>query len=209
MAQDKPFPARGGMMTGRPHQNLETLLPLVLPLVLPCPTGMAMDALQRAAVDFCKKSEVWREVLQAPVIEGRYEFEMYPERGGVVLRVLRLVIDGWKADRQDFSVSASVVRLHSRPQRCATATVWAVIGPKRGGGFLPPELLDEWGDVIAAGATARLKAMTGSHIEWSDPQTVPYHQQIFDEGTARARIQTLRGERGGGSFFVRDMEGGL
>ena len=215
MAENEPFLAGGDEMTQhqspRQRQSLiDILLPHVLPFTSPCPTGIARDALQYAAVEFCKKSEAWREAIQSTVICGRHEIDMQPPRGGVVLRVLKLFIDkgGW-VDRMSFSHAGSTITLHFRPCGNANVTVWAAIGPTRDSGFLPHDLLEEWGDVIAAGALARLKAMRGRDVEWSDPQAVAYHQQLFDEGSARARIQVLRADRGGGSFYVRDRGDGL
>ena len=184
--------------------NLDTLLPDVLPYVLPCPTSITLDALRRAALDFCKTSEAWREHIDATVITGMREIVLTPSHGGKVMRVMALHIDCIHVPHDEFSFADQTITLHSRPGRNAMASALVSLGPTRTGCSMPSSLLDEWGETIASGAISRLKGMSGKEIEWSDPQGASYHQQLFDEGTARARIQVLRGDRGGGGFFIRD-----
>ena len=182
---------------------LKRLLPQVLPQVLPCPSSMALDALQIAAGDFCKAAEVWTERFEEPLAPGDAAVSLAPPRETVVARVRALWLDGRPAEPSAYRSDGNTLFLTSPVPRAMTASAEAVLRPSRMASAIPEVLLEEWGDVIVWGALARLKAMSGRHIEWADAQGAGVALQLYNEGLARARARTLRRRHGDGRGVLR------
>jgi hypothetical protein len=183
----------------------ELLVPRVLPQVLPCPRTMVLDALQTVAMDFCSATEAWTEAAMETVCAGEASFHLPLARGVHAVRIKGLWIDGSQMDRTAYWSDGGMIFLRAAPTRCCTVTVNAVLRPSRLGDTKMPEtLLEEWGDVLVFGALAKLKAMSGNKIEWADIQGAQTNNQLYIEGTARARGQIFRNRHGGGLLFNGD-----
>ena len=180
----------------------DELIPRVLPLVLSCPRTLALDALQATGVDFCRESEAWIEEFDETVWNGDPLIEVSVDRGQVITKILSLYIGGSAIDHGFYDPRTGSVVLRSTPSYDSSAHITAVMRPSRTASGLPEAIMEEWGDVLAAGALTRLKLMTGQNIEWSDPQGAAYHKQIYDEGAALARIQALRSRHGNSLLLI-------
>ena len=182
---------------------LKRLLPHVLPQVLPCPSSMALDALQFMAVDFCTQTEVWSERFQEPLAAGDAVLCLSAPGEAVIVRVRALWLDGSELSSSAYSSEGDVVRLEAPATRSLTATAEAVLRPSRMAENIPQEIFEEWGDIIAYGALAKLKAMSGRHVEWADAQGAGLALQAYNEGVARARGRVLRRRYGNGRGTLR------
>lgn len=182
---------------------LRDLLPQVLPQVIPCPSSMALDALQAIAVDFCTAAEVWAERLDDALPRGEQLLRANAPRGAAIVRIRGLWMEGGRVDARDYASDGALVRLHTPPQRDVAVTLEAVLRPARHTERVPSALLEEWGDALVWGALARLKAMNGRHVEWSDAQGAALNNQLYNEATVRARARTLRRRYGDGRGALR------
>lgn len=182
--------------------KLDSLVRHVLPQVLPCPRSMVMDALQTVTVDFCKTSEVWAEVFEEPWHCGEQAVEIGLPGGVEIVRVRDLWIDGNLVSRESFRTAGrSVMPGYAAPHNCMLH-IDAVLRPSRLAENVPHALIEEWGDVLAYGALAKLKAMSGKNVEWSDGSGAALTMQLYNEGTARARVHVVRARNGGGALYA-------
>lgn len=184
--------------------QIGSLIQRVLPQVLPCPRSMVMDALQYIAGDFCGNTGVWSMALQEYAIKGDSGIQLNPPEGVVVSRVKEISLDGNYIDASEYRATTSDVLLGFTPQMDAIALVQCAVRPSRSAESLPEDILEEWGDTIAYGALAKVKAMSGAQIEWTDAQGASLALQLYSEGCGRARAKMIRFKHGE-SLFVGEI----
>ena len=184
-------------------EKLDRLLPQVLPQVSGCPTSMAKDALQFIAGDFCKVAGVWaREVLE-PVLAGEVRVPIDDIPGDArIAQVEKVTLDGVPLSEIGFSVGTDEIVLAEVPRRDASLAARVTLRPARQAECLPEDVLEEWGDIVAFGALARLKSMSGEHVSWSDPQGAQINLTLYNEGIYAARTRMFRNRKGGGILFM-------
>jgi hypothetical protein len=164
---------------------------------------MVLDAVQTIAMDFCVSTEAWTEPVTESISTGETSFTLPLARGVHAARVRGLWIDGAKVGTSAYWSEGDVIMLTMRPPRDCIVTVDIVLRPSRlGETKLPESLLEEWGDVLAFGALAKLKAMSGRNIEWADVQGAQINNQLYIEGVARAKAMIFRNRHGGGMLFA-------
>lgn len=181
--------------------DLDVLVRHVLPQVLPCPKSMVLDALQAITVDFCRQSEVWSEQIQELGVSGDSAISLALPSGIEVVRVRTTWIDGIEQD--GWRSEGQTVLLGFTLARDCTVTAEAILRPSRFSQKVPHDIIEEWGDILAYGALAKIKAMSGKGIEWSDPQGAGVALQLYNEGTARAKGRVIRSRIGSGELFAR------
>ena len=184
-------------------ERLDVLLPQLLPQVDGCPTSMARDALQFIAADFCKVSGVWAEdVLElVPAGESRVPLHDMPQEARLA-HIQNVTLDGTPLSTTEYSVGVREIVLHSVPCRDVELAARITLRPARFTGSLPAYLLEEWGDIIAFGALARLKTMSGSNVSWTDMQGAQVNLTLYNEGIYAARTRAYRNSKGGGVLFA-------
>ena len=111
--------------------SLETLVRQVLPLVLPCPRGMVLDALRHVAGDFCEQTSVWRESVQEAGCRGETDIPLALPRGARVVRVLAVLLDDCRLSDGDYAATGGHVCLRQPDARRDNSTVDGVITPFR------------------------------------------------------------------------------
>lgn len=172
-------------------ESLDALVRQVMPLVLPCPRGMVLDALRVAAKDLCEQAAVWRVKLDETALQGDAEVPLTLPRDAKLALVLGVWLEGNRLNPSDYRVEGEHICLRgTMPRECAV-TVEAALRPSRLAEHLPERLIEEWGDVLAYGAQARLKAMSGNKVEWSDGVGAQIALEQYKEGMARARIRAM------------------
>lgn len=189
-------------MNGMRMEKLEALLPRVLPQVLPCPKSMALDALQIVAVDFCRQSGAWPLELRESVFAGDCRIGLNPPRGVVIGEITALYLDGGRVDKASYTPFPQEIVLGFTPASEALATIEATARPTRTADSLPESIIEEWGDILAFGALAKLKSMSGTGIEWTDAQGAAMNLTLYNEGWCRAKTQMFRRRYGGGSLYI-------
>ena len=105
--------------------------------------------------------------------------------------MLGVWLEGNRLDPSDYRVEGDHICLRATMPRECAVTVEAALRPSRLAEHLPERLIEEWGDVLAYGAQARLKAMSGNKVEWSDGVGAQIALEQYKEGMARARIRAM------------------
>lgn len=187
-------------------QDLHILLPLVMPQVLPCPQSMAVDTLQMVAIDFCKESGVWDATFREELCPCETVIPLPLPKGAVISNVTEFYLDDEKIEGKTFEVSLRDITLHEARQASAIVTVKAALRPMRTSRELPEDILEEYGDILAFGAIAKLKAMSGHHVEWNDPQGMNIYYQLYQEGMTKAKARKYRKRLGSGVLYVNTGE---
>lgn len=182
--------------------KLERLLPRVLPQVLPCPRSMALDALQIVASDFCRQTGAWPLNLQESVFAGDCRIGLNPPKGVVIAELCALYLDGNLVDKGSYVFFPQEIVLRFTPASDALASIVATARPARMADSLPESVMEEWGDILAFGALAKLKSMSGTGIEWTDAQGAAMNLTLYNEGCCRAKTQMFRRGHGGGSLYI-------
>ena len=183
-------------------ESLDRLLAQVLPQADGCPTSMARDALQFIAADFCKVSGVWAEDVLELVPAGEVRVPIDMPRNARLVSVLGATLDGTSLSRADFSIGTEEIVLRNTPCRDVELAARITLRPARFAENLPEYLLEEWGDIIAFGALAKLKTMSGTNVSWTDMQGAQVYLTLYNEGLYAARTRAYRDSKGGGVLFA-------
>lgn len=184
----------------------EHLLRGILPQTLPCPRSMALDAVQMIAMDFFRESGAWIENIGiiSSADDGRLELAV--PKNAVPTGVYGLTLDGRKLGTDEYSLEGNELVLANR-QTCACCLAGQMtLRPKRFATELPEDLIEEYGDTLIFGAIARLKAMSGNKVEWSDPKGAQINYELYQEGLARAQKRKYRKRFGGQLLYVQSDE---
>ena len=188
--------------------EINTLLPLILPYTPGCPDITAMSALQQAAIEFFQRSLAWRSVLAVATTEAVSSYYFPTPPGTVVAKLLDAWVDGepvpvvtmdggrvaaieainsavWTNDRTTFEV---------RPVPGALAkavSVFVALKPTQGSTLVAADQLEQHAEALAAGALARLHAMTGK--QWHSPPEAARRRGEFDDAVACLQDLSARG----------------
>lgn len=186
--------------------SLERLLSRILPQTLPCPRSMALDVLQMTSMDFFRESGAWVENLEE-MADPCDTIINPPLPGNAALHnVSQVWLDEHKLNGGEYSFDSQGLVLADAPGRVCCVRFAATLRPKRTATELPEDLLEEYGDCLAYGAIARLKAMSGNKVEWSDPNGASLNWQLYNEGLDRARKRRFRKRFGSGVLYVQNDE---
>lgn len=182
--------------------DLDNIVRQVLPQVLPAPRSMVEDAIRYSAADFCDKSEVWLERIQEVVGYGEQIVSLVMPSWQRVASINHVWVGQDKLRPGEYELSMDEIWLKNPVASPALVTVEAFCKPSRYAEKLPDKIVEEYGDTIAYGAIARLKAMSGQGIEWTDTNGAAFALTKYNEGTAGARIDAIRARHGGDILAV-------
>lgn len=172
------------------------LMPRLLPQLMPAPHIVVLDALQAVAVDFCTRTEVWRETIHESVFKGDLSVPLRRQKGRGIVRVLSVRMNG--------SVQTPGVHYFIEPDSSILlaypagldmeAAIVAAIKPSRTGTetTLPAEILETGGDTLCFGTIAKVKSMTGPRVDWTDVAGAQLNIGLYEQGIAQARIRQIR-----------------
>lgn len=157
----------------------EDFLPYVAPSVNACPTIVAIHNIRQAAIEFCEKTQVWRERMDTMLGDGistRYTLPIDDQTEVSKLLEVTVGITGQVADRYDivkpidgrdaqrlqtsdriaWTDNRSNINLHPIPAVDAEIDVYVALKPSLASFLFPDELFRHHAEHIAAGALARL-----------------------------------------------------
>lgn len=172
-------------------ESLDILVRQVLPQVLPCPRGMVLDTLKAVAKHFCEQAAAWRERLEETGLQGEADIPLSLPAGSRLVMILGVWLDGNRLLPDDYRAEGNSLCLRTVLPRECSVVVDAALCPSRLSDRLPEQLIEAWGDVLAYGALARLKAMSGQHVTWTDAAGAQVALEQYNEGVARARIRAM------------------
>ena len=182
--------------------DIKTFLPRIMPQVLPCPASMIIDAVQAVSVDFFKATEVWTETFTDELYTGDSCYDVPVGKNTEVVRVKSVYIEGGKLSESSYYAEGRSVIFRTLMPRQCILHVAVALRPSRMAESLPRCIVEEWGDCIAYGAIAKLKAMSGKGIEWSDPQGAGIALQLYNDGVGKALARSIRARHGSGPLYA-------
>jgi len=212
--------------------KLEALFPYILPDVPGAPDVTVKQALINSAIEFCTLTHVWDEIQDPlPLVDGQADYDVDSPNGGRVLTVKNV----WALNRELRPVTMNeLVQLIPNWQEAtgsmpayyntpgdlgsitvypipvgangATITIRAVYTPSLNAVLLPDPLINRYLEPLMSGAKARLMLTPGKG--WSNPQLGAYHQQQFDDGVLKAKIDVLH-DKTQGSLRVKPLRFGF
>lgn len=197
--------------------NYTSFLPQVMPYVKDCPQPIIEDAIRNAAIEFCEKTHIWKEDLDAiSIVGGTSEYTVVVPTGATLMSIDSC----WYSDRllipKGSDELARIFRLcdwHSAegdavyytrdtldkiilvptPQNDLTdgLKIRGVLAPTRTSTSVEDFIFEDHLDAIAAGARARLYAIPGQ--PFSDVTLALLHRREFLAGVGEAKIKANKG----------------
>lgn len=184
-----------------------------------CGQPLAKLHIRAAAIDFCERSLAWRADLDPiDAIEDEGTYDLDPDTGTVVVRVLELWYDGKRINAKSAddlaclyanwtteagtplyytqeTPSDSVILVPMPNADLAGALTGKVaIKPSQASTGIDSSIFEKWREAIAHGAKARLFALKKK--PWSDKELAAYHQGVFDSKVATAALAASKGFTG-------------
>ncbi|OEU70155.1 MAG: hypothetical protein BA863_00915 [Desulfovibrio sp. S3730MH75] len=177
------------------NADWKILMPYVLPEVDKCPKAQITNEIRRAAITFCQRTQIWREILDPLFFPADIaSAELEPPRGARVCEVLVVTnLNGGVAltPEVQFSATSDTLDLIDTPTLDTQISVLAALKPTLLSTGIPEGLMEDWGQYIAYGAVASLKAMRGR--EWEDIPGAQIKNELFEDGIASAKIRVITG----------------
>ncbi|MBI9113173.1 hypothetical protein [Maridesulfovibrio ferrireducens] len=177
------------------NADWKILMPYVLPEVDKCPKVQIVNEIRRAAIVFCQRTQVWREELDPLFFPaGIVSAELEPPRGARVCEIITVTnLNGGVAliPEVQFSSTSDTIDLIGIPTFDTQLSVLAALKPTLLSTGIPEGLMEDWGQYLAYGAVASLKAMRGR--EWEDLPGAQIKNELFEDGITSAKIRVITG----------------
>lgn len=180
------------------------------------PEALALRALADATKEFCSRTHYWQDVLPSiNVRPGITTYELSLDSGVQLAQLLEVRLDGSRIDPvalESYRLRAmpvlagmpvgyvqwqpGAIELINPPTDAQVLTVVAALTLRLGADAvnLPDDLVDEYGEALAAGAKSRLVRQAGQ--PWFMPDLAPmYAGQFYSAiNTAKRRVMTALGQ---------------
>lgn len=193
-------------------KDIELLLPRVMELAPTCPEPTAIRHLRDAAIEFCRRTRIWRESdtfaldggCEAIAVEqdcALYEITHARFDGRELLPITIDWLDkndsGWR-DRQGpprwLTQSApNTVRVVPAPEEAGTLELEMILTPSHDAERLPDILVETYANVLADGAAGRVLMLPA--VEWTNPQLGAAHAAAFRDELGRWSDRVPRGQQ--------------
>ena len=187
--------------------EVKELVPSVQEMARLCPVKRIKDSIMDAAIDFCRRSLVWRVQTTDDIVAGTDTYTLAMPTGAAIGAIEIVTVDGiqipmWTSPWPHSSTSGGAVfygvnqdkqvRLYPIPAESVTdgLVVSVVAIPDKTGTVIPDFLLDDYKDAIVSGALASVMAIIGQ--PWANAQVAMYHQKMFSRAIGGARIAIMR-----------------
>jgi hypothetical protein len=180
----------------------DAFLPLVVPFVASAPRAVVTQVIAAILKEFLHETQVWQETLAAiTLVAGQKDYALNPSDS--TNTIFDTIIWSKNASEfflnpgEDYTISANKagISLIIAPPTGVTGTFTARIALRLKTSGTPPLFMDDrifedWHEVIAHGAIARIKNTPGV---WSDPKGAGYLLNKYLMGKAAARIEVAHG----------------
>lgn len=181
-----------------------------------CPVGLATYYLRQAAIEFCERTWFWQvDLAKIDSVAAQAEYSFAQPTDAIVYKVLNARYDGKRvteknADQLEVLYADWESETSSQPKYITqkepdkyilvpfpdSVIVDAIylkvlLKPSQDAATLPDNLLEEYKQVIVAGALAAIKA----EIEkaWSDPVGAKMHKDTFENAIGPAKTRAQKG----------------
>lgn len=178
----------------------------IAPDVYECPEITMEIAVRDAAIEFCRRAYVWREVLDPiAVTQGQASYELGVPSSAIPENILEVIFDGQKlapakfedlpANRDTYAAKplaysltfGDQIRLYPIPDRGGDMYVTVALTPSSSATGVDSSIFERYKEVIAHGAKHRLMSVPSK--SWSNPAAAQYHMTQFMRGVGEARIR--------------------
>jgi len=188
---------------------------LVAPEVPGAPNLIIDNAVLLSCRDFCKQTHLWRyEHPAIPVVSGTadYELDDLPSQSEVIwvntigqsthdvasqpIDIVKKVNPGYQSNTGSAAanftmIDSLTVRLMPIPTAASAITPDVILRPTLAASSVWDTLFNEWGEVIAAGAKARLQMQPGKN--YSNPEFAIVNTGIYKSGITDVRRRMNNG----------------
>jgi hypothetical protein len=186
----------------------DDFIPLIAPTLPGCPDLTLKMYLAISAADFCAKTYLWRDDIDAVYLapnQVEYDLSANAEVEDVIgvtfesrelprtdIRLVPLAEKDEPGEPRAFWVQSDrSIRIFPVPDKPAVLKVAAVLKPSRDATGVEDWIFETWADAIINGAVARLALIPGK--EWTSLPLASLHQGLYDKAVVRARIRDFRG----------------
>ena len=194
--------------------GFDEFIPNILLEASDCPPEIAEHAILTTLRDFCRKTRIWQEELDAEtLIAGLTEYDltyddeevtkvaiMEARYNGVEIPVvsekhMSKKVKGWRSDTADHPVCVvdlvgDKFRVYPTPteRRTSALELDVALMPSPNGSVVGDIVLNEFQEAIGFGALFRLQKMTGK--EWSNPQNAMLNNKLYtrERNNAKNRV---------------------
>jgi hypothetical protein len=189
---------------------LTAFLPEVLPSVPSCPQPLAINAVRNTLRTLCERAPVWKNTPTAiDVVADQMEYPFVPASGTLVAGVEYAAHDdleifpkteqqldemyaNWRTDgsgdpKYYTQLSQRKIALVPTPAAASTGglTLRVSLKPSSTATTVEDEIYDEWHEVVAHGALARLLVIPDK--PWTNADEALFHAGLFEMGVLKAK----------------------
>lgn len=185
--------------------QLDTLVGNVLIQAPGCSDMLAIDALRKAAIQICERTNAWRETVTQSTSSQEVDIDV-PAHGRAI-SIQRVFADGELispitpeqadpfeeagAPRGYYRISDNVIALFPAPDVSVSLTIDACYAPTSTAVTIPDDLGERCRMAIIWGALAYLLAIPGQ--AWTQPALAGAYTQMFDSAVDKIGFQDARG----------------
>lgn len=180
-------------------KDLDAFMPAIRPYAPGCPNITAFAAIRLAAIEFCERTKFWRweddfsvtaddaEQITTPYGSVLHEIEKVMFDGNELERKTPSWLDdfepGWRpfgalTGTPQYVTQTELNTIRLVPSQAGDVNVYVWLKPSADATQLPDFLSDQFREVIAYGALARLLAQTGQ--PYSNPTNGAGYAALFD-----------------------------
>lgn len=176
-----------------------------------CPEPVATDAMLRACIDFCTRTELLSEIVSLNTVASQAAYAVASTDNTLYPAIVRAVLKNklpltpldapryaLLAERTEsgspeyyYAPNRGALRLARIPDAIEALELDLVLCPKRTATTVPDSLYEEWVSELASGAKALLLLMTGS--PWANADLGAYHKGLYDSAVATAAASAANG----------------
>jgi hypothetical protein len=198
-------------------KDIEELFPRVMEVCPACPEPTAIRHLRDSAIEFCRRTRVWRDYDSFPisttgfeVVAADYEAQIYEithasvtDDDSLIWDLEAKTMDWLDAERPRWrdeegtpeyftQFAPNTVRVVPKPDVESTLRLQLTLLPSLEAERLPDVLIDTYGQVIADGALMRILALP---TDFAQPDLAGVHAAAFNDALNRWGDRVPRGQQ--------------
>ncbi|BDQ35929.1 hypothetical protein SYK_02890 [Pseudodesulfovibrio nedwellii] len=169
----------------------KAFLPLILPEAPGCPKALAVNKVRSAAIDFCKETNIWHEYID-PLFwpAGVKTADIDPPQHTRIAQILSIEVGGAPLVTGQFSATNDIVTLTVTPLYDTIGALNVALKPSLTSTEIADSMFEDWGEIIAQGALAKLMAMKGK--KWSNIPGAELNYKLYRSGIVDAKTHVAK-----------------
>ena len=195
-------------------KDIDILLPRVMTSAPACPELTAVRFLREAAIDFCRRTRIWKETDSFTVASPDSETvcaiqdaSIFEIRNAVLdeNKLTPVTTDWLDSEYPNWQFSTDVAQskyltqiapdtVSLYPRGTGKLNLSLVLEPSSTAETLPDFLVDKYGRYLADGALGRLLMVPDK--EYSNPQLASVHETRFEQALPAIMVRVAKGQHG-------------